>query len=340
MKRAARLIACTCLLGGGAEAARAQAFYEQTYLPASHNWEFRSSYAGADRLFNAFDYGHAILYEVLYARPNAPPAALETQQYDFITRRLLVDPPDVPLEESAIGPTYVRLVPEVKAMFEWAHILHRQIYDVWADERIADADKDARIAQLLRYYTSRDDLAFSSRPKSMELMEGQYYSRVFRERYPKFNGLIWAYHWLQVALYDALMEGSTKAERGANVAATVERFRCQLADAPARMPRVMPMTAAVAPRFAARYPEAAIIFDNLHAMHDVVSDILASPQVPRRRKRAEILKAAAMYRDGESFVTSREDWRQMSMAMGIAQMGGVALQGDGGCGMGDDGKMP
>ena len=326
MRAGSWLLAAT-LAAGEASRAQAQTFYEQTYLPASHNWVFRDNYPGADRLFNAFDYGHAILYEVLYARPRAPEAALESEQFDFITRRLLVRPPNVPLEESAIGPSYVRLVPEVKQMFEWAHLLHRQIYDVWGDERIPDREKDARIAQLVRYYKSRGDLAFSSAPKSMELMEGQYYSRVFRDRYPKFNGLIWSYHWLQVALYDALMAGSTRAERQANVAATVERFRCQLVEAPARMPRVMPMTAAVAPRFADRYPEVAIIFDNLHSMHDVVSDILASPQVPRSRKRAEILKAAAMYRDSASFVTTREEWRTMSAAMGVGMMGGVAMEG-------------
>ncbi|HEY0811454.1 MAG TPA: hypothetical protein VGD49_14895, partial [Longimicrobiales bacterium] len=46
--------------------------HEQFYLPADHNWEFRKHYAVADRLFNAFDYGHAILYEILYSKPNAP----------------------------------------------------------------------------------------------------------------------------------------------------------------------------------------------------------------------------------------------------------------------------
>jgi hypothetical protein len=328
LRARAAILAVTLVLAD-AGSARAQTFYEQIYLPASHNWVFRDNYPGADRLFNAFDYGHAILYEILYGRPRAPESALEQEQFDFITQRLLVHPPAIPLEESAIGPSYVRLVPEVKQMFEWAHLLHRQIYDVWADERIPDAEKDARIAQLLRYYKSRDDLAFSSAPKSMELMEGQYYSRVFRERYPKFNGLIWSYHWLQVALYDALMSGATRTERQANVAATVARFRCQLADAPARMPRVMPMTAAVAPRFAERYPEVAIIFDNLHSMHDVVSDILASPKVPRSRKRAEILKAAAMYRDSASFITTRDDWRAMSAAMGVGRMGGAAMVGEG-----------
>jgi hypothetical protein len=89
------------------------------------------------------------------------------------------------------------------------------------------------------------------------------------------------------------------------------------------MPTVMPMTAAIAPEFAARYPEAAIIFDNLHSFHDVVADILASPDVPPSRKRAEVLVAAARYRDGTSSVTSVADWRAMSTMMGAAQMGGI-----------------
>ena len=37
--------------------------------------------------------------------------------------------------------------------------------------------------------------------------------RAFRERYPKFNGLIWGYHWLQVGLYEPLVTGRNRAER-------------------------------------------------------------------------------------------------------------------------------
>ena len=87
----------------------------------------------------------------------------------------------------------------------------------------------------------------------------------------------------------------------------------------------MPMTAAIAPAFAARYPEVAIIFDNLHGMHDVISDILASPKVPRDRKRAEILTAAARYRDSTSFVISRQEWTEMADMMGSNNMGGPAV---------------
>ena len=296
--------------------------HEQFYLPAGHNWVFRRNYPAADRLFNAFDYGHAILYEKLYTRPDAPAALLEEREYDFITRRLLVHPPRMPLEEGAIEVEYAKLAPEAKLMFEWAHVLHRQIYDVLADERLSQAQKDAEVASLLAYYRSRPDAAFSSRPKNMELMEGQHYSTAFREGWPKFNGLIWAYHWLQVGLYEPLLTGRNVDERQAGVSATVTRFRQMLENAPENFPRLMPMTAAVAPAFAARYPEAAIIFDNLHSMHDVISDILASPRVPRERKRAEILLAARRYRDDTSFVMTEAEWREMAAMMGVENMGG------------------
>ena len=82
------------------------------------------------------------------------------------------------------------------------------------------------------------------------------------------------------------------------------------------------MTPAVAPLFTARYPEAAIIFDNLHSMHDVISDILANPSVSRNQKRAEILKAAGRYRDNTSFVMTPDEWREMATMMGVENMGG------------------
>ena len=299
--------------------------HEQFYLPAPHNWEFRDNYRVADRMFNAFDYGHAILYEVLYTEPDAPASKLEEDEYRFITQKLLVRPPRVPLEEAAIEVAYAKLAPEAKAMFEWAHILHRQIYDVLAMEDLSEQAKDDAVAEVLRYYKSRPELAFSSSPKTMELMEGQYYSTVFRERYPKFNGLIWAYHWLQVGLYEPLLVGTSLDERQTGVTATVARFWQMIERAPENMPHIMPMTGAVAPTFAARYPEAAIIFDNLHSMHDVISDILASPDVPRARKRDEIMIAAGRFRDATSFVTTEQGWRDMTVQMGLNNMGGPAV---------------
>ncbi|MBA3671737.1 MAG: hypothetical protein H0W68_06900 [Gemmatimonadaceae bacterium] len=299
--------------------------YEQFYLPGRFNFTFRREYPAADRLFNAFDYGHAILYERLYNDAHAPVSQLEDQEFNFITRKLLVSPPRLPLEEAAIEVNYAKMAPEAKAMFDWAHLLHRQIYDVLASERMSQSEKDAMIAELVAYYKTRPDLAFSSRPKNMELMESQPYSLAFRQRYPKFNGLIWGYHWLQVGLYEPLMIGRSQEERQAGVSAAVSRFRQMLENAPEHMPRVMPMTAAVAPTFAARYQEASIIFDNLHAMHDVVSDILANDVVPHGGKRAAILAAASRYRDDQSFLMPVSEWAGMGAMMGIENMGGPAV---------------
>jgi hypothetical protein len=327
--RRALLLGSVMIAGTGtiAEPAAAQwsRVYEQFYLPAEHNWVFRQNYSAADRLFNAFDYGHAILYEELYTRPDASAARLEEREYNFLTQRLLKRPPRVPLAEGAIEVAYAKLAPEAKNMFHWAHILHRQLYDVLADERLSEAEKDAAVQEVLAYYKSRPDVAFSSVPKSMDIMDGHYYSLAFREKYPKFNGLIWAYHWLQVGLYEPLLVNSDVAGRTKGVNATVGRFWQMLEDAPETMPYLMPMTSGVAPAFTARYPEAGIIFDNLHMMHDVISDILASPEVPRAKKREEILKAAAMFRDDTSYAISVDEWRMMGEMMGVHNMGGTAV---------------
>lgn len=298
--------------------------HEQFYLQAPHNWYFRNNYQGADRLFNAFDYGHAILYEVLWTRPDAPASLLEEREYDYLTKTVLVRPPRVPLEEAAIEIAYVRMAPEAKTMFEWAHILHRQLYDVLADERLTQAEQDAEVARVLAYYRTRPGVAFSSKPKSMKLMQEQPYSLAFRKEYPKFNALIWAYHWLQVGLYEPLVVNTTSETRQAGVRLTTARFWEMLKQPPQTMPHQMPMTAAVAPEFARRYPEAAIIFDNLHSMHDVISDILANDAVPRDRKRAEILLAAERFRDDTSYIMTVDAWRTMSHHMGVENMGGPA----------------
>ncbi|MBK8250507.1 MAG: hypothetical protein IPK85_24390 [Gemmatimonadetes bacterium] len=299
--------------------------WDQFYLPGSHNWYFRNNYRVADRLFNAFDYGHAILYEKLWTKPDRAVDLLEQREYAFLTTNLLVRPPRFPLEEMAIEPHYARLAPEAKAMFEWAHILHRQAYDVLSDARLSPAARDAEMAGILAYYRTRPDLRFSEKPKSMALMQEQPYSLAFRQGYPKFNGLIWAYHWLQVGLYEPFLATADTAQQRRLLEATVGRFRQMLPGGAATMPYVMPMTGVVAPRFAARYPEFAIIFDNLHSMHDVISDILANPSVARERKRQEILQAASRFRDDTTEVTSRRGWCRMSVGMGLENQGGPSV---------------
>ena len=203
------------------------------------------------------------------------------RQYRYLTTDLLRRPPRFGVAEVAIEPEYARIAWQAKLMFDWAHVLHRQVYDVYADPSLAPAAKDSLIETLTDYYLSRRAYAFTAVPKSMALMDGQSFSQVFRRREPRFNGLIWAYHWLQVGLYEPFIASDVPAEQKAGVAATVARFWAMLEEGTGQTPRVMPMTAAVAPNFSRRHPRAAVIFDNLHMMHDIISDILIADSLSR-----------------------------------------------------------
>jgi hypothetical protein len=297
---------------------------EQTYYPGGFNWSFLRLHPGAARLFNAFDYGHATLYEHLLADPAGSVAALEEGDFTFLVSDLLVRPPRFAIAEEAVMPRYARLAWRATQMFGWAHVLHRQIYDACADPRLGESAREALIERLTDYYLSNRALAIAAVPKQMALMDEAYYSGVFRERYPKFNGLIWSYHWLQVGLYDAFLGSAAGSERRRAVDAVVARFRAMLAD-PRGFPDLMPLTPAVAPRFAARHPRAAAIFDNLHMMHDIISDILASEKVAPERKGEVIAEALAEFRDGTRHTMSPAEWQGMAEMMGgVRRMGGVA----------------
>jgi hypothetical protein len=300
---------------------------EQFYFPGGFNWQFLRRYPEAGRLFNAFDYGHAVLYERLYTRPDsAAQTAALAREYRYLTTDLLVRPPRFAVAEEVIEPTYARLAWRAKMMFDWAHVLHRQIYDAYADERLSEGQRDTLIERLTDYYLSNRPYAFTAVPKSMALMDEQYYSQVFRRRHPEFNGLIWAYHWLQIGLYEPLIAGRTPSEKKEGVQAAVARFWQMLRDPPSSMPRVMPMTPTVAPLFTTRHPRAAAIFDNLHMMHDIISDILAADTVPRQRKREVIYAAVEEFQDPTRNVMTAEEWLMMGDHMGgIEAMGGPVL---------------
>src|SRR5260370_21262723 len=169
-------------------------------------------------------------------------------------------------------------------MFDWAHVLHRQIYDVYADERLSPVARDALIERLTDSYLADRDYAFAPVPKSMALRDEQDYSQVFRQRFPTFNGLIWAYHWLQVGLYEPFIVGRTPEERRAGVLAAVARFWEMLQTPPVSMPRVMPLRAISPPEFPRAPPPAAPKFETRHMMHDIWPAFPTPPPAPPDHK--------------------------------------------------------
>jgi hypothetical protein len=90
--------------------------------------------------------------------------------------------------EEVIEPAYAKLAWRAKQTFDWAHVLHRQIYDLYASERLAADERDRLIERVTDYYLSRKDYAFTAAPKSMALMDEQYFSQGSARRTPSSTG--------------------------------------------------------------------------------------------------------------------------------------------------------
>jgi hypothetical protein len=150
------------------------------------------------------------------------------------------------------------------------------------------AEKEAEIERLYQVYRTTVPYAITPLPLNMGYLYGQPYSRRFRDNYPKVNGLFWGYHWLQGAMYDALY-GKTREEQKRVYEVVGKQYRETELYKTDRF--FMPMTAETSPRFSARFPHIANVFDNLHMLHDMVNDILASDDLTERQKDEQVTRA-------------------------------------------------
>ena len=325
-----RLSAATCVVLASAvsSASIAHAQWSTSYhlspLRAPYNGEFRERFSDADRLLNAFEYAEALRYEVIWGPLRVRTAALEVEAFNRLTDDVFMDPPRLPAAPGAINPEFAKLVPEAVAMLRWAQTLRRQAYDVLADESSV-ADREGRLTELVAHYRSISDLAISTMPKSLDVLDAQFHSLAFRQAYPNYNGLLWATRWLESGLFEPLVAGESAADRQRLGDAAVTRFRGMLRNPPETMPYLLPMTPVIAPAFARRYPELAVVFDNLHMLQDVIGDILVAREVPRSAKRQEILRAMALFRSDTAFATTYDGWIGMGATLGAQNMGGVAV---------------
>jgi hypothetical protein len=239
------------------------------------------------RDLNAVAVGHAMAYEDLVT---GKAAQLETTTYGRI-ERVLKNPPKFMPDEANISPTFGRRYGVLEQVFDWTHILHAQTVDVLASTKMTHAEKEAEIDKLWEFYFSKVPYAITPLPMNMEWLDAQPYSTAFRTKYPKVNGLFWGYHWLQGAMYDNLY-GLNLSQQKRSYDVVGERYHStelKRTDRP-----FMPMFAEVSPRFAARFPKIANAFDNLHMLHDMVNDILATSWMSEAQKEQQITRAIWM----------------------------------------------
>ncbi|MDM9384698.1 hypothetical protein QUB80_28985 [Chlorogloeopsis sp. ULAP01] len=236
---------------------------------------------------NAVAVGHAFAYEDLVT---GKAKDLETKTFERINW-VLKNPPRFMPDEANISPTFGRKYGVLEQVFDWAHILHAQTVDVLASTKLTDAQKEAEIERLYKFYVDNVPYAITSLPMNMGYLDSQPYSKAFRRKYPKVNGLFWGYHWLQGSMYDLLYNKTLEQQRAAYTTAGKQYHEVELyrTDRP-----FMPMFAEVSPKFAARFPHISNVFDNLHMLHDMVNDILASDWMSEQQKEGQIKRAIWM----------------------------------------------
>lgn len=237
--------------------------------------------------FNATGVGHSMAYEEM-VRGNA--GKLETQTFDRINR-VLLNPPKLSPTERSIAPTFSRRFGLLEQVFDWAHTLHFQTIDVLADPKMTAAEKDVEIERLYQNYRASVPFAITPLPMNMGYLYNMPYSKRMRDNYPKVNGLFWGYHWLQTSVYDTLYEKTPDEQKRAYELMGKRYHETELykTDRP-----FMPMTAEISPRFSKRFPKIANVFDNLHMLHDMVNDILVSPELTDHQKDEQVKAAIWM----------------------------------------------
>lgn len=237
--------------------------------------------------FNATGVGHSMAYEDMV---RGSTGKLETATFERINR-VLLNPPKLAPTERSISPTFSRRFGLLEQVFDWTHTLHFQTIDVLADPNMTDAQKDAEIGRIYQNYRTAAPFAITPLPMNMGYLYNLPYSKRMRDNYPKVNGLFWGYHWLQTSVYDMLY-GKTHEEQLKAYALMGKRYHdveLYKTDRP-----FMPMTAETSPRFAKRFPDIANLFDNLHMLHDMVNDILVSPDLTDVQKDGQVKAAIWM----------------------------------------------
>lgn len=282
----------------GPSASRAEVIWDP--LPPEA-YAFGTLYPEAQRLLFAFDYGHALVYELLLLNRGhiSDPEAFEKELLAKITA-ILNNPPRVKVDETDIAPTYAYTFPLVLNLFDWSHLLHQFVLDVLASSEDRGEKMIARVNELFKIYKS-SPVAITDQCKTMLFMDGHYFSKAFRRTFPSFNLLIWSYHWFQIKLYEALLK-PTRADRDAAVAAAILDFRKLISNLPDSADfDMMPETAKEAPTFAKLFPRIPSAFDNNHMLHDIISDILTSDKVTRDKLRSEGIRVGRMDQDPDAF---------------------------------------
>ncbi len=228
---------------------------------------------------------------------------------------------DEAADEAAEG--YAVLGDRAAAVIARANAFYREALGILADARVTD--RRAALGEAVQRYLSRPDLALPGAPKDMEVLYDHPYALAFRTGYADLDGLIWAGRWLKLAASEPLTDFPRGEQRDAGLDTVTARYFAKLSygEPPEFFPSEIPLAPSIAPGLIFLSPEAAMIWDNLSIMQEVLADVLASPAVTDLRTALD--EAVDHFMDPTYRMTVQGEWEIMALRHGIFFQGGYPL---------------
>jgi hypothetical protein len=212
------------------------------------------------------------------------------------------------------------------AVIARANAFHREVLGILADESISTFnDRRVAVNAAVERYRSEPEIAVPAAPKDMDILYDHPQTTDFRTGYTDLGGLIWAGYWLRLAATEPLTDIADPVRRDQGLDTVTTRYHLKLSygDPPQFFPSELPMAPAISPGMIFLSAEAAMIWDNVSMMQEVLSDILASPDV--EDVRAAIDLTVEHFTDPEYRMRDQGYWEIMALRHGIFFQGGYPL---------------
>jgi len=212
------------------------------------------------------------------------------------------------------------------AIIERTNAFHREVLGILADTSLtAFNDRRAAVEAAVQRYRSEPEISLPGAPKDMDVLYDHSQALAFRTGYADLDGLIWAGHWLQLAATEPLTDIADLDRRAMGLDTVTTRYHLKLSygDPPEFFPSELPMAPAISPGMIFMSAEAAMIWDNLSMMEEVLADILASPRVVDPKGAVEL--TIEHFTDPEYRVRDQGYWEIMALRHGIFFQGGYPL---------------
>jgi len=221
---------------------------------------------------------------------------------------------------------FAALGPRAAAVIARANAFHREVLGILADRSVASFnERRVAVAAAVQRYESQPEIAMPPAPIDMDILYDHPQTLDFRTGYTDLGGLIWAGYWLKLASTEPLTDLDDPERRAMGLDTVMTRYHLKLSygDPPEFFPSELPMAPAISPGIIFLSAEAAMIWDNVSMMQEVISDILASPDAIDVQGAIDL--TVEHFTDPDYRRRDQGYWEIMALRHGIFFQGGYPL---------------